>query len=98
LAMMLKFLLFLRYVFHGLLSLSVSFSPSLCLSFSYFHCFFAFLDFPPVDHSVEMMVSASREVFPVSLRRSFDFFSLSCLCFHMCIADGRSLVRAEGLE
>ncbi len=84
LAMMLKFLLFLRYVFQGLLSLSVSFSPSLCLSFSYFHFFFAFLDFLPVDHSVEMMVSASREAFPVSLRRSFEFvFPLLAMFSHV---------------
>jgi hypothetical protein len=42
--------------------------------FLLFSFFFSFLEFLPVDHSVEMMVSASREAFPVSLRRSFEFF------------------------
>jgi hypothetical protein len=50
-----------------------SFPLCVCLS-PIFIFFLAFLDFPPVDHSVEMMVSASREAFPVSLRRSFEFF------------------------
>jgi hypothetical protein len=37
-----------------------------------------------VDHSVEMMVSASREAFPVSLRRSFDFlFPLLAMFSHV---------------